>query len=350
MKKQRGVGLVEVMVSITIGMLILVGVVQLYVTSLQTQRSQEGYSRIQENMRYITSVIGQDINRAGYLGCMSFDPEQIFSFLATESGKDGNTPQRYNYNGSVVSGVDGNGAYGSDTMSLRFFSSQSIPLAESVGTFQPASQTSTKFDNTAPYTDLYAQLEKWQIVVVSDCSRAHVMMITDEPGADGTVQFRRGAVSTSSYTLGQKNEVVAALNTTDIYVPKNSDQAYGRLFLGGVGAHFYEIRTSALGNASAGAPACSGNNPQACGFFRDGEEIVDGVSAFQVEYGWASGSNVRFGDAAAVNAADGWASVDRIKVDLTLSSLDASVTVGNDASRHIKKSFSQIFMLRNRPI
>lgn len=355
MIKQRGVGLVEVMVSITIGMLVLAGVLQLYATSVESQKSQEGSSRIQENMRYLTSMLQHDISSTGNFGCMRFDPESIDNMLGkdSEDASDGVSPGAFNFN-VYVSGTEGTGPNNSDTVNFRFMSPESIPLTQE---FDPAAQQSAFVDAQGIYAGTFGKINKWQIAVISNCASASVLMVTDKPTAAGEVKFRHDFENTeaTSITFGQKNIVAAGNNTAINYLPKaqgadKSALPYGRLFIGGAGSHIYEIRKSARGNNSSDGSECDVDNPQSCGLFRDGEEIIDGVSDLQIEYGWVKGGQALFGDAAAVTAATAWDKVDRVRMDVTLSSLDTAPSNDGNASHRLQKTFSQQFVLRNRPV
>jgi type IV pilus assembly protein PilW len=63
---QRGFSLVELMVSITIGLLIMAVVSEAYVVATGTQRSQSDKSRIQESMRFAFDSLAYAIRKAGY--------------------------------------------------------------------------------------------------------------------------------------------------------------------------------------------------------------------------------------------------------------------------------------------
>jgi len=76
MQKQNGLSLVELMISLTLGIVLMTGVVQLFLTSRVTYNTQQGISRIQESGRMATDFLAQDIRMAGYMGCMS-RPENI---------------------------------------------------------------------------------------------------------------------------------------------------------------------------------------------------------------------------------------------------------------------------------
>jgi type IV pilus assembly protein PilW len=68
---ERGFSLIEVMVAMTIGLVILVAVVQIFVRSHATYQLDEGMSRVQEAGRFSMDYLAKDIRMAGYLGCLS---------------------------------------------------------------------------------------------------------------------------------------------------------------------------------------------------------------------------------------------------------------------------------------
>jgi len=67
--KQRGVSLVELMVSVTIGLILLAGVLSIFLSSKVTYFANEKTARLQENGRVALDLIQHDIRSAGYLGC-----------------------------------------------------------------------------------------------------------------------------------------------------------------------------------------------------------------------------------------------------------------------------------------
>jgi type IV pilus assembly protein PilW len=75
--KPSGFSLVELMIAITIGLILLGGIGYVYLGSRQTFRTQDDFSRIQENVRYALDQVGVDVRMAGYSGCVnlsSIDP------------------------------------------------------------------------------------------------------------------------------------------------------------------------------------------------------------------------------------------------------------------------------------
>lgn len=64
--RQHGTSLVEVLVSITIGLFMIAAVLALYVNSRQTFRVQEALARVQENARFALEIGDREIRKAGY--------------------------------------------------------------------------------------------------------------------------------------------------------------------------------------------------------------------------------------------------------------------------------------------
>ena len=67
--RQAGVGLVEIMVAVTLSLILMAGLVQVYTGNKQTYRIQEALSRVQENGRFALDFITRDLRSAGFLGC-----------------------------------------------------------------------------------------------------------------------------------------------------------------------------------------------------------------------------------------------------------------------------------------
>jgi type IV pilus assembly protein PilW len=63
---QRGFSLVELMIAMVIGLVLMMGVVDVMVSSKETFQTNEDISRIQENGRYALAVLVRDVRMAGY--------------------------------------------------------------------------------------------------------------------------------------------------------------------------------------------------------------------------------------------------------------------------------------------
>lgn len=67
--RQRGIGLVEMMIAITLSLIIGAAVLQIFISQKNTYTTQDEMARLQEKARFVFDRIGKDIRMAGYWGC-----------------------------------------------------------------------------------------------------------------------------------------------------------------------------------------------------------------------------------------------------------------------------------------
>ncbi|WP_018869235.1 PilW family protein [Thioalkalivibrio sp. ALgr3] len=77
----RGLTLVELMVAILLGLLLTAGVINVFIGTQQTNRTQEAMSSVQETGRFALDIIARDAREAGYGGC----PGSVNNLLNTAS-------------------------------------------------------------------------------------------------------------------------------------------------------------------------------------------------------------------------------------------------------------------------
>lgn len=65
---QHGITLIELMVAITVGLILLAGIIQLFVSNKQAYRIQEGLNVLNENSRYAMNQLEHGIRMAGHWG------------------------------------------------------------------------------------------------------------------------------------------------------------------------------------------------------------------------------------------------------------------------------------------
>jgi len=70
-RTSRGLTLVELMVAVAVSMILFIGIAQIFVANKRAYRLQDDNSHIQENGRFATGMITQDLRRAGYYGANS---------------------------------------------------------------------------------------------------------------------------------------------------------------------------------------------------------------------------------------------------------------------------------------
>lgn len=67
---QRGFGLVELMIAMTLGLILVLGVSQIFIAGKQSFVVQQHSAALQENARFVLTRISRDLRQAGMFGCL----------------------------------------------------------------------------------------------------------------------------------------------------------------------------------------------------------------------------------------------------------------------------------------
>lgn len=70
MRRSRGFGLVEIMVALVLGLVVSMGIVQIFSASRGTFQSQNAAARMQEDARFVLSKMIQELRMTGMYGCL----------------------------------------------------------------------------------------------------------------------------------------------------------------------------------------------------------------------------------------------------------------------------------------
>ncbi|MBC9252241.1 hypothetical protein A9179_18380 [Pseudomonas alcaligenes] len=107
-RKQQGFGLIEVMVAMVLGLLVVLGITQIFVSSKQTYVAQDASARLQEDARYVLTRMTQELRMAGMFGCLSLS-----------SGSVSNVPTAFDdpivWDDGTLSIITANAVTGSDS-------------------------------------------------------------------------------------------------------------------------------------------------------------------------------------------------------------------------------------------
>jgi type IV pilus assembly protein PilW len=132
MHRQRGVGLIEVMIALAIGLVLLGALAYFFIGSQQINRTHDDLSRMQESGRNAMDILGKAIRQAGY----RLDVDQALYVDATK-------------NINAIAGTNGTGTGATalaDTLTIRhdpaWISSTTNPVAGSEANCQGAIVTS----------------------------------------------------------------------------------------------------------------------------------------------------------------------------------------------------------------
>lgn len=201
-----GVTLIELLVAMAISSILLVGVGSIYSNTKRTYFVQDEYGRLQENARYALDVLAKEIRNAGYVGCKNLSllkPNNIVSNQGAFGGVD------YNSNnfllGHSTSGGMSNPPFpspssnvvdGSDALTIRRGSSCGGHLT---GSILP--------NNANVQITSSCGFKQNEIVMITDCERADIFKITNNPNDVGNNNAVTLAHSNAGNTTNKLSKV-----------------------------------------------------------------------------------------------------------------------------------------------
>lgn len=258
---QRGGSLIEVMISLTLGLFILVALLKAYSDSKATFRTQDSVSRLQDNARYAMHIISRDLRMAGFRGCARDSSSVVLKNIL-------NTPSAFRYDFAVpVQGFEGN-TNGTWTPALDSDLGSVTPATDAIvirSIMENGAIIRQEMPNTSADLKVTDNLNpqpfaNGDIVMVSDCLGSAVFQITSFTAANGTIVHNAGVVSPP---------------------PGNATKDLGRRYP--VGSQIFKLATTSyfIRNSSNGSgPALwqrVGSSPA--------QEVAEGVINMQVQYG-----------------------------------------------------------------
>lgn len=305
-RAQRGLSLIELMVALTLGSLLVLGLLKVFEASRASYKLSEGLARVQENGRFAMDYLQRDLRMVGHMGCANdqsrfqASPARFASaFVAGEQPTEAEfdaAPEALRFNtmlqgfeaagtapgaaldlaaSGVWSGTPALPAYiaslspapvaGSDVIALRYFSAEGIAVKS--------------FDGVRIVVDT----ERWSevlsaggiadpgLLAIGDCASAAAFEATavNKGGTDTVVQVNQSGLNRSSlvnrnFTAGQSMLYRAE---TQVYYVGLNPQAGDEPTL---------YRARFMVTPGSGEVALAGGAPEA---------LVEGVENMQLIYG-----------------------------------------------------------------
>jgi type IV pilus assembly protein PilW len=377
--RQSGFSLVELMVAITLGLLLIAGMLQLFQGSRVTFNTNDALARVQENGRFALETLKRELRQAGTHGfcgaqleienhlnaSCSGVPNSLFDdrtslvgweFDGTGGGEDYTIPASLDpatatagsWSTSIDSGagiptaLQGEVVPGSDILVVR----RLRPIADVVGSHVTAAGTST----TAEDIDLTTAhgLEDDSLVLVTNCANAADLF--QNLTGPGSTEFSKDGGSCAS--PGPGNDTSVGWSTTYDASMQAFQVVLTAYYVGADDEGTPGLYRLDLTNGTAAAAR---------------EELVRGVESMQVQYGFSRAAPQ--GDGQSVNdwvdadavPADGWQQVLGLRIGLSMRSdesadLDrtqqtfelAGANVQSQGDGRIRQPFTSTIALRNR--
>ena len=174
LKNQYGLSLIELMVSLVIGLILTAAVLQTFIGSRVSYSMQTELAKLQENARFAMTFLKRDLQRAGYHGCKlySYYGENVSTILNDQS--DDTTTAWF----KPLSVTDATFPV-SDSFRVRFTDAtggctvdKDAPVAKNAGDQQ------YHFQCQAAHT-----FQKGNILVASDCEHLAIFQMTNDNSA-----------------------------------------------------------------------------------------------------------------------------------------------------------------------
>lgn len=291
-RRVRGLTLIELMIAMLIGVVLILGLVQVFAASRSAYMLSEGMSRVQENGRFGLDYLQRDIRMVGHFGCvndqahMANSPQGLVSLFGAHPGLDFFTSvQGYEADGTApgaglaisetpavggtayspmlpaeIAAATTNRINGSDIIALRFLAAEGVPVTAIEGT--PDTPV-FRFD-PARWDVLRSGADNPGLFGVADCISSVVFQAAAVDSGSGSVtagstqSFNASSVFTRVFTEGQAT--LHRAESVVFYVGRN-DQGQPSL---------YRVRFTAGPSGALVAQR---------------QELVEGIENMQLLYG-----------------------------------------------------------------
>lgn len=304
--RQRGFSLVELMISVVLGLLIIAATLSIFASNKQAYRTTENLGRVQENARMSFELIGNDVREASGTQCSrGIDVVSALTPSAPMAGGDFWSDWI-----NSVRGIDNTGPNNSDTLQLKSGGEDMFHVND-----HDSAVATVNINTTHNHT-----LVAGDIVLLCDYRQGAIFQISGVAG-DAVTHTAAGLNSTANLGVGglayefSDHATISRVNATQWFVANN-----------GRGGN--SLFRSTLRNV--------GGNPAMVQ-----EEIADGVNNMQVSFLLPGNLNYVASGAVPGNR---WDEVMAVRVAITFESADLIGTGG----QRIQRPMIQTFNLRNR--
>ncbi|WP_234419102.1 PilW family protein [Parazoarcus communis] len=330
---QAGLTLVELMIAMTLGLFLLLGLTNVFLAQRQSFRVNENLSQMQNNTRVAFELMAREIREAGGNPCGTTQVANVVNGASTSSWLDWDTGGILGYESNVAlpgkafGTTTGARVAGTDAVTIRTGSmNNNIVITE-----HDTASAQFKVNTTAH------GIADGDMLMVCDYKQAAIFQVTSASATNVTIVHNTGTgvpgncskglgfpTDCSSVTGNQydfsNNGFLTKFRSTAWYVGNNAQG----------GRSLFRIV-----NGATGAP----------------EEIAQGVTDMQLQYLTRTGTNPAgsYVDASAVTSWDNppaATQVVAVRVVLDLESRDA---VGTDAAT-LKRQMMHVVSLRHREI
>lgn len=344
---QAGLSLIELMIALALGLVLTLGVTQIFLGSSQTYRLNDGLSVLQENLRFALSNLQYDSRMAGHYGCLVGAPANLLD--TTDPAYD---PNVYDVGQISAMGWEADNTGLGDTFTITSLTPAGTAWSNGTGDALPADITG----DIVPGTD---------VLVVNGAEPTNVVLNGSPPG--GTANSSIGTTASTNIAAGTVILTVAGdCSGGDLFqktnnpsgtaiskgaggTPGNMNPSGGFSSLYDGEGSVYEFFSKAyyIGTGANGEPALFRERLDAGDPF-GAVELIAGVESMQVLYGLSNNPTVnrRAERYVPADTVTDWTEVVSIRIALLMRSNDNSVDEA--AARTLNLASTQITTVSDR--
>ncbi len=346
---QHGTSLVEVLVTLVIGLIVSAGAIGMVIGNREAYRSTEALSRIQESTRIAFEIMSRDLRLAGINACNG--GTRVLNLLENPTtrwwsdwtgglrGFDNTTASL----AAVIGTGTGQRVSGTDLVEVMHGGTAALTIASHNASDEEATFGTVTVPKHALVTQQASTLAAGDLAIVCDFENTAIFQISGvdpdtkslqhdvaedaSPGnCSSGLAFRTPLIcdgGTGTIKVFPPGSQIMRLEAAAWYVGIN-----GRTGSNSSPTSLYRVSVGNNGTGSAAAVA---------------EEIVEGVSDMQLRYM----INGIYRTAAEITATSDWSQVTGVEIALTIEAPDAGTSSAGTGAR-LSRSLSHVVNLRNR--
>lgn len=354
---QQGLSLVEVMVAMTIGLILMAGVVQVFISSKSSSRLNASIGQLQEDGRFALNFLNRDIRMAGYAGCTRYGP--ITNTL--------NNPTNLAYDFAVgifgfndvsattpaaLAAIGATPKASTDAIIIRREADNPVRVVQNNNSAQVfLENTGVETGACSDGTDRISGICQTDILMISDCTKSRVFQAGNITSTGSGTGLALNLTHPASGTPGN------AISSWGGASAPTSERFDTSAYIVKIVSYAYYIKNNNLGIPSLYRK--DGMSPEV--------ELAQGIDDMQILYGvdnTPTDTNQSADVYQTANAVTNtnWANVVSVRLNLLVRTVEnnvaggaqtyrfngGNVTVSSSTDRYIRKEFANQVALRNR--
>ncbi|MCP3868167.1 MAG: hypothetical protein GY703_08760 [Gammaproteobacteria bacterium] len=313
--RQRGVGLVELLIAMALGLVLTLGIMEIFIGSKQAYQTQDALSRIQENGRYAMAELSRNIRMAGFQGCGNLGEIETIVHANNLPGSGGfsvaDAVRGYEYDKSSDEFAPPHLNAGMAPAPNRSTDLISISRAGECGAYLSGAMDPDAPPNLVTVENTCA-FNSGEPVIITDCTTAE-LFVADVNEAGDELRFNTANTRTELSRAYSDDARVFRFEQVDYFIQENN---FGRLAL------FRRI------NGGPSQEMVEGIH----------ESDPDEVRELQVEYGEDTTGDRSVDVYSAAPAVADWSNVSSVRLRLFLRSRQGNITLDNEPLSQVMTS------------